>query len=860
MIGVVTQSQSSPDPHARAVAELPDHLEQRVLAALELPDGDAAAALGELLAQEPTHAPAIRRWLRDAGVPGTWTGEPDAPPERPAEPDLPTLLGPYRILRRLGRGHFGSVFLAEQEAPFRRQVAVKVLNPGMDTRDVLARFAAEREALNRMDHPGIARLLDAGTTTAGRPFFVMEYVPGAPLARHCRQQGLPLRARLELFVQVLDAVQHAHQRAVIHRDLSTNNVLVAEVDGQSRPKVIDFGIAKSLASPLTEGSFGTLQNTLMGTPEFMSPEQARGRVQDIDTRTDIYALGVLLYELLTDTLPIPSVMLRNQGVTGMVRLIQEHQPPLPSQAAPAGLRAQLRGDLDWIALKALHKEPDQRYPTVGDFADDLRAWLRDEPIAARPPAGWERLRRFARRNAVAATAMLVMVTGLLAALLVTMTALDRARDAEAAARADGQRADERADAGFRLFAAQNRLREAREHAPRLWPAWPEQAPAMRAWLRELADPLVADLAEVRRRLRELADRATAGPAGGDARQLDEALHRLAAEVADFTGPTGLREEVRARLRFAETIERRSVSAHAEAWRQCRSALKAADGVRASTRYRGLQIPPQTGLVPLGANPVTMLMEFLDLHSHDPELPPPDRDAQTGALRVQDGTGVVFVLLPPGEFWMGARRGEPGMEQNDPLAQDDELPVTPVTLQAFLLARTELTQAQWARLSGGDRPSRHAGPMLPVDSVDWNRAGEVLGQHGMALPTEAQWEYACRAGTTTPWHFGNERAEARMFGWFGPGPQTVMLFPPNGFGLFDLHGNVAEWCRDWKLDYRGVVPRRGDGLREGEGELRVLRGGACATDLTASRSSARTGLRPEVRDRLVGLRPARALLW
>jgi non-specific serine/threonine protein kinase/serine/threonine-protein kinase len=297
---------------------LPDDLEDEVLRILEGSDEQRDLALRELLARNPQHSRTVRSWLAAAGVElnetvistsgGNGNGIDDSGDE------LPLRLGHYLLTQKLGRGGFGTVYRAEQQEPICRQVAVKVLNPGMDSREILARFAAEREALNRMDHPGIARLLDAGSTPKGRPYFVMELVAGPPLSNHCRNRRVPLRARIQLFLLVLDAMEHAHRKSVVHRDLSSNNVLVAEIDGKLQPKVIDFGIAKSLSSPLLQGGAMTFAGTLMGTPEFMSPEQAAGSVDDLDTRADVYALGVQLYELLADQLPIPGVVLRAQLV------------------------------------------------------------------------------------------------------------------------------------------------------------------------------------------------------------------------------------------------------------------------------------------------------------------------------------------------------------------------------------------------------------------------------------------------------------------------------------------------------------------------------------------------------------------
>ncbi|HKB41837.1 MAG TPA: protein kinase [Gemmataceae bacterium] len=339
-----------------------------------------------------------------------------------------SVIGAYKLLEQIGEGGFGVVFLAEQQQPVRRKVALKVIKPGMDTRQVVARFEAERQALALMDHPNIAHILDGGETASGRPYFVMELVRGIPITRFCDENHLPVRERLELFVAVCQAVQHAHQKGIIHRDLKPSNILVTEQDGRPLVKVIDFGIAKALGQQLTEKTLFTNFAQLIGTPLYMSPEQAQMSGLDIDTRSDIYSLGVLFYELLTGTTPFDKERLRVVGYDEMRRIIREEEPPRPStrlstlgqaaatvsanrQSDPRRLSQLFRGELDWIVMKCLEKDRNQRYETTNGLTRDIQHYLHDEPVQACPPSAWYRFRKFARRNkrALATSALLGLV-------------------------------------------------------------------------------------------------------------------------------------------------------------------------------------------------------------------------------------------------------------------------------------------------------------------------------------------------------------------------------------------------------------------------------------------------------------------
>jgi tetratricopeptide (TPR) repeat protein len=390
------------------------------------------------------------------------------------------IAGRYKLLQQIGEGGMGTVWMADQLEPIRRQVAVKLIKPGMDSAQVLARFEAERQALALMDHPNIAKVHDAGTTDGGRPFFVMELVKGVPITRYCDDQQLTPRQRLALMTQVCQAVQHAHQKGVIHRDLKPSNVLVAAYDGRPVPKVIDFGIAKAVGQRLTERTLFTGFGGIVGTLEYMSPEQAEFNALDIDTRADVYSLGVLLYELLTGSTPLPRQRLQKAALLEVLRLIREEEPPRPStrlseskealgtlslqrRTEPGRLARQLRGELDWIVMKALEKDRGRRYETADSLARDIERYLADEAVEAGPPSRVYRIKKLVGRHRALFVGTGLVVLALAGGVIGTSWGLLRALDAEQIARtaqiaADTEKdkaiaaeADTRAFSDFLLF-------------------------------------------------------------------------------------------------------------------------------------------------------------------------------------------------------------------------------------------------------------------------------------------------------------------------------------------------------------------------------------------------------------------------
>ncbi len=425
-----------------------------------LPRSEHAGFLDRELGDAPELRAELEALLNSSDASGEFLADPHVP-------EAGTVIGSYRLVEVLGEGGFGVVYLAEQEHPIRRQVALKLVKPGMDTRQVLARFASERQALALMDHPGIAHVFEAGETDAGRPYFAMEYVPGLPITAFADAERLSLRDRLELFLQACDAVQHAHQKGVIHRDIKPSNVLVARRDGTAAVRVIDFGTAKATGEARVDGATMTKEGTVIGTAGYMSPEQLGAVAAPVDTRTDIYSLGALLYELLAGDLPVDRIRLRTASWLDTVKLLLEDPTPPAVRVSRVDtgeiarnrstdartLVRSLRGELEWITLKALEREPERRYSSASELAADIRRHLDHEPVMAAAPGTLYRLRKYARRHRVGVTAAALVFLAVVAGGIAATVGFGRAVRAERAARREAESSKQVADFLVGLFHA-----------------------------------------------------------------------------------------------------------------------------------------------------------------------------------------------------------------------------------------------------------------------------------------------------------------------------------------------------------------------------------------------------------------------
>lgn len=763
--------------------------------------------------------------------------------------------GRYRLVRELGRGGQGIVHLAI-DGQLQRQVALKVLT-GVSafSGDVLLRFRREAEVASRIDHPGICAVYDAGEHD-GMPFIAMRYVDGVTLAERIatgRDAGrpAPVDETVACIEKVARALQAAHEAGVLHRDVKPGNVMLTR-DGD--PVILDFGLACVLDADTLRL---TRTGDSFGTPSYMSPEQVAGGT--LDAGTDVYSLAATLFEALTLRRPFDEPTREK-----LYHAICTQRATDPKRLNPA-----IGKDLAIVVGCGLEPDRTRRYHSARDFAEDLRRVRAFEPIRARPVGPLARAARWARRSPALAIAVSALFTLLVVALVVTLGLLGdahRERDSKNAALGLVERLSD-----------VKRLEDLRAEAESLWPAEPANVPAMQSWLHR-ADALAHALPGHRVALSSLRERGRLekSPDGREAWVLpstEQQWHHdtLTALVRDLDvmtagdAATGLVADVRERLRFAESVERLTIQDPAARWQ---SAIEA---IAVSPRYRGLRLAPQLGLIPLQSDPRSGLHEFAHLQSGSP----PARDSERN-LTLDAGGAIVLVLVPGGTFRMGTNGAD------DPDLREDERPAHEVTLDPYFLSKYELTQAQWRRVTGNNPSPSEDTPICPLRHSTFDECERTLRRIGLDIPTEAQWEYAARAGTTTRWWTG---ADPRSIGgaanvadksiglgptswrieeWLDdghPGVAPVGCYRANAFGLHDVIGNVWEWCRDRYGKY-AVPARAGDGLRGAterrQDDTRVARGGSYIYAASDARSARRSPGIATGRSIYNGVRPSRAI--
>jgi len=793
-------------------------------------------------------------------------------------------LGDFRLIRQLGEGGMGVVYLAMQES-LDRPVALKVIRPErMGALEIARRFWREVEALCTLRHPNIATVFGSGEEK-GVLYFAMELIPGAGLdlkLREARAQGatIPVPTALQWTAQIAQALESAHQAGIVHRDVKPSNIRITP---ENRAMLIDFGVARHLKL-----STLTLTGAFRGTPYYAAPEQVKGAPRGIDGRADVYSLGATLYEIVTGRAPFEG------GSTDQVFHQILAEEPIP----PRRLNPSVSRDLQTVILTAMEKDFGRRYRDMASFAGDLQRLTSGVAIHAKPAGPGGRAWKWIRRNpgvSIAATvAALIAITFLGYVLLWSYPRLRQERNRAVLAGEEAERQRNAAQANARLALERyaeilrlsdiQRLDELCTQAGDLWPAHPERIPDLESWIAE-AETLIG-----RKNLH--LESLTALDGEGSAFETTETvwqrgiLQELVAGL-DALGAAqdGLLENVRGRLAFAETVEEATLDRYAAEWERVVASI--ADRSQ-NPAYGGLVIKPQLGLIPIGRDPTSGFWEFA--HFQTGEVAERGSDEK---LVLTEETGLVFVLIPGGSFQMGAvppSASNPiGSPNVDPKAEKNEGPVHEATIEPFLMSKYEMTQGQWVRFTEENPsvygPKRIVGGhphnlLHPVENVSWEDCARVLSHLSLRLPFESEWEYTIRAGTGTRWWTGDDERtlegvvnladgycknngghpELRYELWLDDGftlHAPVGSFKPNAFGLHDVCGNVFEWCQN-AYGFYGLKPADANPLHKLMSRKKVYRGGAWNANAQYCRSADRNGEKPSTRFGNLGLRPACSL--
>ncbi len=915
---------SPPDPPPKSPRERAEDL---FVSALASRDRGNKVALERLLEDHPDLSGELRRLLKESAEAdgicdelkaASYLASLGGPPSDRDDPEWRELMerlstkapleSRYQLLSEVAQGGMGVVFKVwdqELDRPLAMKVALEEDDPDCQkpthVSASLGRFLEEAQMTGQLDHPGIVPVHELGVDEKQRVYFTMRLVEGRSLRDVIRmvhggnESGWTQTRVLGVLLKVCEAVAYAHSKGVLHRDLKPSNVMVGRF---GEVYTMDWGLAKALrasprapnASPPREtetdsedpgAAQHTRQGTVLGTPAYMAPEQARGEVDRLDSRTDVYSIGAMLYHLLAGCAPYAD---REESPTArqIIQWVTEGSPTRLGQRNPT-----VAPELEAVCERAMARAPEHRYQSVESLATDLRSYLEQRVVRAYETGPLAELRKWVLRNRATAGSLAAAI--LITITLLTLMFTNEAQNARALSRSNRELESAHQEVRhyndrFTSLADINELRRLEQASQELWPVHPELVPAMERWIQD-AEKLAATLPAHRAFAQQLATTDATAEAGGQewsrARWLPDLAQDLVAGLEQFLADDpgrGTLADVRRRLERSRTIQQRSVDAFQDRWEE------AIDEVFLSEAYDGFEFSPQVGLIPLGPDPDSGLWEFLVLDSGDE----PTRHPDTDQIVLGADSGVVLVLVPAGSFQMGTQHTDPNAPQYEPQPYDSS-PSHPVELAPFFVAKFELTQGQWERVMG-DRPAQfnhlaeaNDWARRPVEQVSYHRAEQCLKQLGLQLPTEAQWEYAARAGTRTRWWCGENPASVATSragnvhdaasqrarpddAWGDPEPwddghaipAPVGSFAANPFGLHDVIGNVIEWCRDWHGSYQYPV-RDGDGLREvpvEEQRARTYRGGSFDFRSGIARSAYREFNTPETASYNLGVRPTR----